>query len=905
MLRHVMAMVIVVAGASVVMADTIAWNAIGGGSFQTNSNWVGGVVPGVADEPRFDLESATPYTVTFAGSADTESLWVETDRVRFDLNQFTYDTASTDLRTLDIGAFAGNVGYLNITDGTFRTTGPQYFNGTRIGGFGQGTLEISDGGNFVAHSNADIAYGLDSTGEVLVRGSDSAWAISEWLIVGREGNATLTIDLAGTVSNRWSRLAEFSGSSGTVVVQGADSTWTNSECVDVGFYGDGLLTISSAGEVSNTCANIGNRLGGTGSVMVTGAGSAWTNTAHLIVGREDHGTLTIENGGAVSNTFSRIGELSGSTGEVTVSGPNSTWSNSADIDVGYEGQGTLTLSGGGQVSNTSGDVAQLAGSVGTVTVTGPGSSWTNSAYVQVGRGGQGTLTIEDGGAVSNTWSMIGRLAGSFGTVAVQGSGSTWNNSENLIVGYESPATLTILNGGGVLSNTWSSIGELSGATGEVTVSGSNSTWSIADFLDVGYQGQGTMTIADGAHVSNTLGAVGNQASAVANATVTGAGSTWTNSGDLSIGKYGTGTLTIESGGQLLSARGFIAEQPGAVGEAMVVGSDARWDVSSDLFVGLHGSGTLTIQDGGEVFTGGQCNIGEGDTAVGEVSVVGSGAYWDIASFLLVGAEGSGTLTVTDGGHVNADYSYVPWYQSGATGSVLVAGAGSMWSLASVLDIGLAGSTGNVTVEDEGAVEVGTWVLLGSGSTLTVSAPGTLTVGLGDPPAEAGTILIRTDGILAGGGGTAIGNIRNHGEMIAWDDGTFALTGTYTQESSGTFVAQIGGPAPGEGLGQLAGSGAVSLDGTLSIMLTNDYVPDLGESFQVITASSRTGVFSEVECQAGYECHVVYGSTDVTVSLEALAVPAVSDWGLVTMVLLTLTTGTLVVARRRPVSSHGT
>jgi len=51
-------------------------------------------------------------------------------------------------------------------------------------------------------------------------------------------------------------------------------------------------------------------------------------------------------------------------------------------------------------------------------------------------------------------------------------------------------------------------------------------------LGTGYNGNGTLRIADGIAVSSSSGYMGNNAGSSGTATVTGAGSKWTNSGSL-------------------------------------------------------------------------------------------------------------------------------------------------------------------------------------------------------------------------------------------------------------------------------------------------------------------------------------------------------------------------------------
>ena len=84
------------------------------------------------------------------------------------------------------------------------------------------------------------------------------------------------------------------------------------------------------------------------------------------------------------------------------------------------------------------------------------------------------------------------------------------------------------------------------------------------------------------------------------------GSIWTNgttATGLNIGSSGTGTLTIADGGKVIniaSASANIGNSAGSLGTVTVTGAGSTWTNSSAVVVGREGSGTLTIQDGGEL-----------------------------------------------------------------------------------------------------------------------------------------------------------------------------------------------------------------------------------------------------------------------------------------------------------------
>ncbi|WYX10319.1 hypothetical protein WJ973_08690 [Achromobacter xylosoxidans] len=101
----------------------------------------------------------------------------------------------------------------------------------------------------------------NGNGTVLVSGRGSTWANARELRVGDgEGQGTLMVEGAGTVSNVDSFVGSMSGS-GNVIVRGAGSTWNNSGAMTLGFgvgTGAGSLTIAQGGVVNVGASNAGS-----------------------------------------------------------------------------------------------------------------------------------------------------------------------------------------------------------------------------------------------------------------------------------------------------------------------------------------------------------------------------------------------------------------------------------------------------------------------------------------------------------------------------------------------------------------------------------------------------------------------------------------------------------------------
>jgi len=177
-------------------------------------------------------------------------------------------------------------------------------------------------------------------------------------------------------------------------------------------------------------------------------------------------------------------------------------------------------------------------------------------------------------------------------------------------------------------------------------------------------------------------------------------------------------------------------------------------------------------------------------------------------------------------------------------------------------------------------------------TVNVSNGSTLTVGgTGNRYNQtAGTTTV--DGTLAGtanftggtiqGAGTVNGNVSSGnatGTAVTINvgdsgkAGLLAITGTYTQLATGAMKLSIGGTTVGTQYSQLAITGAASLAGTLSAAQINAFVPTVGQTFTVLTASSVTGTFTNTTIAINSNEHYVVSYTATSVVLTVASGPA--------------------------------
>lgn len=239
-----------------------------------------------------------------------------------------------------------------------------------------------------------------------------------------------------------------------------------------------------------------------------------------------------------------------------------------------------------------------------VNVAGNGASWSVGGFVSVGRAvSSGQLNITGGASVSNAEeAYVGESAGASGTVTVAGPGSSWTGAEHLRVGVLGRGALTVSDGAEVSSRVSAIVGSEAPGDGEVTVD--NATWSSGNLLYIGNYGVGYLSVANGGQVSNGFGTAGFYEGASGDITVDGTGSRWTNSDEINIGNYGTGSLRITNGGEVVGQdESRVGNYAAGSGTATVDGAGSRWTNAGPLLVGREGQGSLTLSNGGAVSVG--------------------------------------------------------------------------------------------------------------------------------------------------------------------------------------------------------------------------------------------------------------------------------------------------------------
>jgi T5SS/PEP-CTERM-associated repeat protein/autotransporter-associated beta strand protein len=565
---------------------------------------------------------------------------------------------------------SGSGSALNVTTGIYLGRG----------GTSDGTLEISDHGAVTSGGATFIGFGQGgSKGTVTVSDSGSVLTVNGVLAVGFYGDGKLEITNGGEViAKSLVYIAATSNSSGSATVSGAGSILNASGTFSVGDGGEGTLEITDGGKVETvTQVYIGHYAGSKGTVTVSDTDSALNVGSSLNVGYSGEGTLEITNGGKVKTEVAAyIGYDVDSKGTVTVSGSGSALNVKSTLSIGYNSTvgGTLEITDGGKV--TSGGPTYIGygtASKGTVTVSGSGSALNiDFEFTLGGYLSEGKLEITNGGEVTaNDWITIGATSGSNVSVTVSGTNSYLHAGSFINVGNFGEGTLNITSGGKVEAVSYAHIGENAGSKGTVTVSGIGSRLDAKTYIEVGVLGEGTMEITNGGVVKSTTAtyigyganASGSIHSSSAKGTVivSGAGSILDVGSLLSVGTYGNGRLEISNGGVVkTSYNTLIGYETGSTGAVTVSGSGSALNVGYALYVGDGVTGTLDITDGGTVTSVNATRIGlisYGLSGRGTVTVSGAGSTLEAGTYISVGDTkyAEGTLNIEDGGTVSSDH----------------------------------------------------------------------------------------------------------------------------------------------------------------------------------------------------------------------------------------------------------
>jgi hypothetical protein len=424
--------------------------------------------------------------------------------------------------------------------------------------------------------------------------------------------------------------------------------------------------------------------------------------------------------------------------------------------------------------------------------------------------------------------------------------------------------------GGISLSRWDQLS----VGGSLTNSGSITAWAAQLGIAGGLMNSGHITLYDDSQLSVT-GATNNSGTLSIGAPSEGGGQasfgSLVNSGSIemdngsSFNVYGTVT---NSGS--ISALWGDEHIPSIFSASYLMNSGS---IYSNFEVGwLNNSGTILLQS-----FNGYGTVQGNLTNSGDIALADGG-------YLIVGRDviNSGQIT-TDNGENSVNIA--GRLTNTPTGSLVFAGGPVVINAGNVVNQGtfvLVGNDFNVTggphagasalsgFINTGIVNIGPYSNLNVVGNYTQIA-GQTTIG-GNLQVQGHGMASFAGGSVFGNGGTITGPVFssaafNLGEQLM-SVGQFSILGNYTQGPNGSLTFDIAGTAPGE-YDQLNISGHAQLNGLMTVDLTHGFLPQIGNTFDIMNFASESGTFSMVlGLPINGEEHFVleYNPTDLTLDV---------------------------------------
>jgi outer membrane autotransporter protein len=754
----------------------------------------------------------------------------------------------------NLGAAAGD---LTLDGGTLQTTADLTTSRATTLGAGGGTF-LTDDGTTLTHDGVITGTGAltkNGAGTLVLSGANDysgGTSIEEGVLsIEADGNlggalADLTIDggTLQTTADLTTIRATTLGAGGGTFLTDSGTTLTHDGVIT----GTGALTKSGAGTLA--LSGLNDYSGGTtvdgGTLRIaadyslgdaagdlTLDGGTLQTTASLNPGRAitlgaGGGTFLTEN----ATTLLQNGTISG-TGMFTKAGAGTlvfTGANAHSGGTHIEG-GTLVVATDAALGDAAGDLGLDGGSLRT------SATMTTSRATTLGVGG-GTFLVDGGTTLTHDGAITGTGAltkGTAGTLVLSGandySGGTALEGGTLRIAADenlgaAAGGLTL--DGGTLHTTANLT--TSRAT---TLGAGDGTFLTDDGTTLSHNGAitGTGTLTkDGAGTlrltrSNTYSG----GTTVRNGTLAVDGRGISHGGaDILVGEQAgdNGALTIINGGAVTSDFGALGADAGSVGAVTVAGARSVWATARFILVGDQGTGTLTIAEGGTVDIAdlGSSNsvilLGNAVGASGTLNIGNGGAAGVLTAGVVDSGAGTGTLNFN-----HSDASYV-FSRDGTAGGIAIRIRGS--AAVNHIGTGTTTLTGNYTYTGGTTIEAGTLHLASGGS---IAGNAAVNGGHFDVDGGiAGLVTVGADGTLSGSGILGGLQVNSGGRVTPGNSiGTMNVAGDYTLGSGATYEVELrqGGNTPGVDNDLIAVAGAATLEEGSLILVTPENGTDDG------------------------------------------------------------------------------
>ena len=264
-------------------------------------------------------------------------------------------------------------------------------------------------------------------------------------------------------------------------------------------------------------------------------------------------------------------------------------------------------------------------------------------------------------------------------------------------------------------------------------------WTADVNLFVGYNGEGTLNVTDGAVVNASFAILGNAAGSAGKLTVTGPQTRFNSLRGQAYGTHGSADVLFADGARIVSGGTVLGQEVDGQASLLLEGEDTQWDMSGSLVVGRWGKADLTVRDG-RITTGTVIQLARRDGAEGSITL--DGGSLSSQGYAYAGMGGRGVITLINGARMDTAQGLLG-YASTGSGELHLSGADTLWSGKTYLYLGYNGE-GLATVADGATVRITTdddspsLVILGG----LEGSSGTLYIGGADAVAGAGVLDVQ-------------------------------------------------------------------------------------------------------------------------------------------------------------------
>jgi autotransporter-associated beta strand protein len=317
------------------------------------------------------------------------------------------------------------------------------------------------------------------------------------------------------------------------------------------------------------------------------------------------------------------------------------------------------------------------------------------------------------------------------------------------------------------------------------------------------------------------------------------------SGSSTLSKSGPGTLEISAVGSMTG--GIVAN------DGVLRLSGGGWYAGN-----VGGSGAITIHAGATAINVGSHSFGSSENPNRDITINGG-------SFLLTGETYVDDITSTAGYIGNTSGANGDLRSRTGNNSVVTVNASDFPSIVDAplnavgsWQFSVANGNASYDLVVNGAISnTGAITKSGAGRMLvssicTHSGPFTLSAGelaVNGSLASTSALNVQTNGTLSGTGAVQ-GSVTQSGTLSPGIDGIAVLNlGALTQNASAITRLTLNGANPGSGYDQVAVAGAVTLAGAMHVTLSAGFVPEVGQFFDLVTSTTRTGTFSTIHLPA--------------------------------------------------------